>query len=84
MIPILRQFRIKKMQPASSFTFCLVQLYSTCNWGNWQNKQLTIIKPTQIGINQNKETFLHYKIIRALLNIQKPATKIVILYFSAL
>ena len=25
-----------KMQPASSFTFSPVQVYSTCNWGNWQ------------------------------------------------
>ncbi len=43
-----------KMQPASSFTFSPVQFYSTCNWGDWQNKQLTIIKPTKTHINRNK------------------------------
>jgi hypothetical protein len=43
-----------KMQPASSFTFSPVQLYSTSNLGTDKNKQLIIIKPTQTGINCNK------------------------------
>ncbi len=37
-----------KMQAASSFTFRLVQFYST------SNKQLIIMKPTETGINSNK------------------------------
>jgi hypothetical protein len=41
-----------KMQPASSFTFNPVQLYSTCNWGDQQNKQLTIIKLALTAINK--------------------------------
>jgi hypothetical protein len=44
-----------KMLAASCFTFSLVQFYSTCNLGGTDNKkQLTIIKPTQTGINCNK------------------------------
>jgi hypothetical protein len=40
-----------KMQLASSFTFSPVQLYST---GTDKNKQRTIAKPMQTGINRNK------------------------------
>jgi hypothetical protein len=43
-----------KMQPASSFTFSPVQLYSTWVGGTDKNKQLTIAKPMQTGINHNK------------------------------
>jgi hypothetical protein len=43
-----------KMQATSSLTFSPVQLYSTCNRRTDKNKQLTIVKPTQTGINRNK------------------------------
>ncbi len=43
-----------KMQPESSFIFSPVQLYSTCYWGERQNKQLPIIKQKKTGINYNK------------------------------
>jgi hypothetical protein len=45
-----------KMQAASSFAFSPVQLYSTCTiiGGTDKNNQVTIIKPTQTGINRNK------------------------------
>ncbi len=33
--------------------------------GTDKNKQLTIIKPMQTGINRNKMNFLNYKIIEA-------------------
>ncbi len=52
----------------SSFTFNPVQLYSTCNWGTDKNKQLTIAKPTQIGINRNKYTFYILKSLELLKN----------------
>jgi hypothetical protein len=29
-------------------------MYSTCNWVTNKYKQLTIVKPTQTGINRNK------------------------------
>jgi hypothetical protein len=38
-----------KMQPASSCLFSPVN----CNWGTDKNKHLTIIKPTQTGINRH-------------------------------
>jgi hypothetical protein len=44
-----------KMQAASSFTFSPVQLYS-------------IIKPTQNGINRNKQTFYTIKSLEPLKN----------------
>jgi hypothetical protein len=44
------------MQPASSFTFssALFNYTPLVIGGTDKNKQLTIIKPTQIGINQDK------------------------------
>ncbi len=59
LILILRQFRITRcMQPTSSFTPSALFNYTPLViGGDWQNTQLTFIKPTQTGINRNKYTF---------------------------
>ncbi len=63
LIPILRRFRIIKQQAAlHSALFKNTPLVIR---GTDKNKQLTIIKPTQTGINRNKYPFLHFKIIGA-------------------
>jgi hypothetical protein len=43
-----------KMQEASSFTFSMFNYTPLVIRGTSKNKQLTIIKPTQTGINRNK------------------------------
>ncbi len=43
-----------KMQTASSFTFGPVQFSPLVIGGTGKYKQLTIVKPTQTGINCNK------------------------------
>jgi hypothetical protein len=45
------------MQPASSFSFSLFNYTPLVLGGTDKYKQLTIDKPTQTGINRNKETF---------------------------
>ena len=55
-----------KMQPASSFIYSAQFNYTPLVIRRTdKNKQLTIVKPTQTGINRNKLTILHYKIIGA-------------------
>jgi hypothetical protein len=61
----ITQIQNNKMQGASSFTFSPVQYTPLVIRGTSKNKQLTIIKPTQTGINRKKINFLHYKIIGA-------------------
>ncbi len=43
-----------KMEPASCFHSALFNNTPLVIWGTDKNKQLTIIKPTQTGINRNK------------------------------
>ena len=63
-----------KIQPTSSFTFSPVQLQYTplVIRRTSKNKQLTIIKPTQTGINRNKWPFCTIKSLEPL-KIQTPA-----------
>jgi hypothetical protein len=46
-----------KTPAANSFTFNPVQYTPLVIRGTDKNKQLTVIKPTQTGINRNKYTF---------------------------
>jgi hypothetical protein len=59
-----------KALAASSFTFIPVQLYCTplVIGGTDKNKQLSIIKPMQTGINRNKYTFYILKSLEPLKN----------------
>jgi hypothetical protein len=58
-----------KMQSASSFTFNDSTLFNSTPRvivGTDKNKQLTIIKPTQTGINRNIRTFCILKSLEPL------------------
>jgi hypothetical protein len=61
---ILRRFRIIRSKRQAAFHSALFNNTPLVLRGTSNNKQLTIIKPTQTGINRNKY-FLHYKIIGA-------------------
>jgi hypothetical protein len=57
-----------KKQAASSFTSALFNNTPLVIRGTGKNKQLTIIKPTQTGINRNKYTFCTIKSLEPLKN----------------
>ncbi len=57
MIPILRRFRIISHQRQAALHSSLFNYTPLVNRGTHKNKQLTIVKPTQNGINRNKYTF---------------------------
>ncbi len=53
-IPILRRFRIIRINRQAALHSALFNYTPLVIGGTDKNKQLTIIKPTQTGINRNK------------------------------
>jgi hypothetical protein len=57
LLPILRQFRIIRCNRQAALHSALFNYTPLVLEGTDKNKQLTIIKPMQTGINRNKQTF---------------------------
>ncbi len=66
MVPILRRFRIVRCNRQAALHWALVNYTPLVIRGTSKNKQLTIIKPTQTGINRNKWTFCTIKSLEPL------------------
>jgi hypothetical protein len=65
MVPILRRFRIVRCKQQAALHSALFNYTPLGIRRTDKNKQLTIVKPTQTGINRKKINFLHNKIIGA-------------------
>ena len=67
---ILRQFRIIRSKRQAALHSALFNNTLLVFRGTSKNKQLTIIKPTQTGINRNKYTFCTVKSLEPLKNLK--------------
>jgi hypothetical protein len=63
---ILRRFRIIRSKRQAAFHSALFNNTPLVNRATSNNKKLTIIKPTQTGINRNKYTFCTIKSLEPL------------------
>ncbi len=70
LLPILRRFRIVRCNRQAALHSTLFNYTPLVIGGTDKNKQLTIIKPTQTGINRNKYTFCTIKSLEPIKNLK--------------